>query len=156
VVVSVAWDSYEPEWGEPEDQRRVFAWKDGAFRQIDGPTGFIQANADLKLTVVGDLIWPAARQSTATLTLRLENKGPQDTPRMEIVLTMNGLIRVVGEGGDAGVLWQPGLKAGQTREIKLTPTLDPSDSPVDPYVQVFSFITDRTNDNRATIPVVRQ
>jgi hypothetical protein len=156
LAVNVVWDNYSGEPGDPVGQRRTFAFRDGAFRQIGGPAEFKRAKADLKLTVVGDLIWPKAGQSTAKLTLRVENKGPEDAPQFEIMFALGGLINVVGEGGDARVLTQPGLKTGQTLELKLTLTLDPSQDPANSNVQVFSFIIDGTNDNTASIPVVRQ
>jgi hypothetical protein len=156
LLVTLEYDPQSAEPDDPEGQRRTFAWRDGVFRQIDGPTEFKRANADLKLTVIGDLIWPKAGESTATLKLKVENKGPEAGPQFVIMFALDGLSKVVGEGGNPSPLRQPGLKAGEAIELTLTLTLDPSANPVDPYVQVFSFITDRTNDNTASITVVRQ
>jgi hypothetical protein len=156
LLVTVEFDTYSPEPDDPEGQRRAFAWRDGAFRQIEGPTEFKRANADLKLTVLGDLIWPKAGQSTATLKLRVENKGPEAAPQFLIDFFLDGLSKVVGVDGNPSPLRHPGLNVGEAIELTLVLTLDPSKNPVDPNVQVFSFVIDPTNDNGASITVVRQ
>ncbi|BCJ42413.1 hypothetical protein GCM10010168_08450 [Actinoplanes ianthinogenes] len=91
------------------NQWRTYAWRDGRFRQVDGPRTFPPAPPAARLTVAAS---PLAFQTagdgyTGRLTVTVRNAGAVDVDRLEILLVLPVQVRPTGAGW-AGCVTRPG------------------------------------------------
>jgi len=91
------------------NQWRTYAWQDGRFRQVDGPTTFPARPPVALLSVVPSAL-SFQRQGdglTGRLTVTVRNDGAVDVARLELLLILPGQVRPAG-GDWGGCATRPG------------------------------------------------
>ncbi|MGC5284664.1 hypothetical protein [Micromonospora sp. DT231] len=81
------------------NQWRAYAWQDGQFRQVDGPTTFPAQPPSALLSVVPSTLSfrPQGNGFTGRLTVTVRNEGAVDVARLEILLILPSQVRPAGE-----------------------------------------------------------
>jgi hypothetical protein len=80
------------------NQWRTYAWQDGRFRQVDGPTAFPARSPTALLSVVPSTLTfrPLGTGFTGELTVTVRNDGTNDVARLEIRLILPSEVRPAG------------------------------------------------------------
>jgi hypothetical protein len=80
------------------NQWRTYAWRQGRFRQVDGPTTFPAKSPAARLSVVPSALTfrRAGDGYTGRMTVTVSNAGAVDVARLEIRLVLPGQVRPAG------------------------------------------------------------
>ncbi|MFC0006855.1 hypothetical protein [Micromonospora siamensis] len=82
------------------NQWRTYAWRNGRFQQLGGPTTFPGRSPVARLSVVPSTlpIRPAGDGFTGRLTVAVSNDGDVDVARLQILLVLPSQVRPAGAG----------------------------------------------------------
>ncbi|SCF08115.1 hypothetical protein [Micromonospora mirobrigensis] len=82
------------------NQWRTYAWRDGRFRQVAGPTTFPARPPAARLSVVASALpfRPVGNGFTGRLTVTVSNEGDVDVARLQILLVLPAQLRPAGAG----------------------------------------------------------
>lgn len=82
------------------NQWRTYAWQDGHFRQVDGPTTFPAGPPSSRLTVTASQLTfsPQGAAFTGSTTVTVRNDGNVPVARLELLLILPEGVRPAGDG----------------------------------------------------------